>query len=288
MNKLWILGIMALASFSSYAYLDSTNLSNTGAAIVAGASTHAKSVALGTGNARSKYQPFQEYITLRNKGKIPLNITGWMVKSDRENRTYYIGGSLHRFPAQVAYIPGGTKFITPVGLSLLSDIVLKPGEKAIITTGSMGSRIPYQIVSFKENICTGYLENMEEYDFTPALSKQCPKPKNEPGLKNLDVDCRKVVERMGSCRIPDLKSKDKDGETCRNCIDGVKVSPACYAFVKERFNYKGCIANHLSDPNFELKTWRIFLGQKWEMWAKEEETIYLFDRLNKLVTSYSY
>jgi hypothetical protein len=256
--------------------------------IVSAKSDYSKRVSISSGNARSAYQSYLEYITLTNRSKQAMDITGWKLKSDLENRTYYINGSLQKVPGQIAYVPTGTKFISPTGASVMQDIVLNPGEKAIITTGSIGSRLPYQIVSFKENICSGYLENMPEYNFTPALSRQCPKPANEAGLENLDPDCRDFVEGLSSCKVPDFTPKNKRGGTCPSCVNKVTLSSMCYAYVKEHFSYKGCIANHKNDTNFELKTWRVFLGQKSEMWAKKDEVISVFDQLNKLVTSLSY
>lgn len=245
-------------------------------------------VSLGTGNASRSYQSFEEYITINNRGRGSINITGWYLKNAKEKRPYNIGGELRYFASDVAYIGRGAPFISPSGNNLMLDIILKRGEKAIITTGALATNAPYKIVSFKENICSGYLENMDEYKFTPSLTRNCPRPDDESGLEYLDVECRKFIERLSSCRTPEFDTRDDDGSICRNCVNGTPLSNACVTFVKSRFSYEGCITHHVNDENFYSKTWRVFLGRGWEMWAKEYETIELFDRFGQLINSRSY
>ena len=215
-------------------------------------------ISLSAGNASRSYQSFEEYITIDNRGKSPASITNWYLKNGKDKRAYDIGGQLKYFPADTATIGQGVIFISPSGHNIFQNIVLEPGEKAVITTGSVGSQTPYKIVSFKENICSGYLQSLEEYTFTPQLTQNCPKPRNELG------------------------------EICSNCVNGKPLSSACVAFVKSHFSYDGCIANHVNDKNFSGTTWRVFLNHGWEMWAKEYETIELFDQFGRLVKSRSY
>jgi hypothetical protein len=247
-----------------------------------------RSVSINKGNAPRSYQPYEEYISLTNRGKEAVNITGWKLKSDKDVRTYYINGSIRRLTADIVVIPKGVEFISPTGNNTPQDIVLERGERAIITTGSIGSKLPYSIVSFKENMCSGYLETMGEYSFTPKLDRSCPRPANEKGLENLDTECRKFIERLPSCMTPDFTQKNRKGEQCSSCVNGTQLSSQCVAFIKERFSYAGCIAHHQNDPKFSRNTWRVFLGMGWEMWAKDYETIYLFDEFDQLVNKISY
>ncbi len=251
-------------------------------------SNDTRSISLSAGNASRSYQAYEEYITISNSGREPLTITNWYLKNAKDERPYNFGGNLKYFPADTAVIGKGVLFISPENNNALQDIVLQAGEKAIVTTGSMGSQSPYKIVSFKENICSGYLGNMPEYKFTPTLTRKCPNPEDEPGVNYLDIECRKFIDRISPCRTPEFDTRDSDGEICYGCVDGELLSSACTAFIKSHFNYNSCIVNHKNDPKFSSKTWRIFLNRGWEMWALEYETIKLFDQFGKLVKSRSY
>lgn len=245
-------------------------------------------IAIGTGNAAYSYQPYEEYITLQNNSRGSINITGWQLKNGKDERPYNVGGSLQRFSADVALIPQAAKILSPSGASILQDVILERDEQAIVTTGNFGNRYPYQITSFKENMCTGYLEDLPDYAFNPSLSRNCPRPEREPGFQNLDVQCRRFVENLSPCETPTYGGKDSRGENCPDCIEGQLLHSSCAAFVKEHFSYKGCLAYHSGDQNFYGKTWRIFLGRGWEMWADEYESIELFDRFGRLINFQNY
>jgi hypothetical protein len=246
-------------------------------------------ISIGTGNASNAYQPYEEYITLYNRGETNVDITGWKLKNGKDKRPHYLGSTLQRFSADLAIIPQGTEYLYPVGASPLKNIVLKSGEEAIITTGRVGAQSPYSIVSFKENMCSGYIENLSDYTFNPSLSQDCPDPTLEPGIQNLDTKCQEFIEdNIDSCHTPEFDGRNDKGERCSNCIDGIQVTSSCYNFIKEHFSYQGCVAHHASDPDFSLDTWRIFLGRGWEMWAEDHETIELYDRAGQLVDFENY
>ena len=251
-------------------------------------SSYTKDISISTGNAAYAYQSYEEYVTIYNRGRDPVDITGWQLKNAKDKRAYSLGGDLRYFPSDIAFVPQAILFISPLGNNLLQNVVLKSGETAIITTGSITVQSPYKIISFKENICSGYLENLPEYSFTPPLSRSCPRPADEIGVEGLDTECRNFVKRMSSCHTPKFETRDREGDICHNCVDGKLLSSSCVAFIKNHFNYNSCIANHRDDSKFSGKTWRIFLGKGWEMWAKQYETIELFDLLGRLVTSRSY
>ncbi len=251
-------------------------------------SSYTKNISLNNGNAAYAYQPYEEYITINNYATEAVNITGWQLRNAKDKRPYDSGGNLQHFAADTAIIPQGALFISPTGTSALENIVLKSGDMAYVVSGQIGSQLPYKITSFKENICSGFLEDLPEYEFNPPLSRNCPRPASEPGITLLDVDCRKFIERMSPCHTPKYDTLDKDGEICRNCVDNEPLSNACIGFIKNHFNYNSCIANHRNDADFSGQTWRIFLGKGWEMWAKEYETISLFDQFGKLVTERIY
>lgn len=267
----------------------STNTSNASLTNTASlTSPYSNSISINTGNASYVYQPNDEYITLYNRGRNTIDITGWQLHNGKNERAYYLSGAQKRFSADIAVIPQSTLALSSSGNNVFQNIMLQGGETAVVTTGRMGSQLPYKIVSFKENMCSGYLEAMPEYTFTPPLSRNCPRPADEPGITSLDNDCRRFVERMPTCHTPSFSPRDKEGEPCSTCIDNERLSSACVAFVQSHFNYGSCVANHSHKPDFFSRTWRIFLDRGWEMWAREYETIKLFDQLGRLVNYYSY
>ncbi len=247
-------------------------------------------LSLSTGNAGYARQSYEEYIVIENHGDKPVDITGWQLRNGKDRRVYNSGGSLQRFSSDITTIPQATLLLSPQGKSSMSNVVLGSGDRAIITTGSVGVRHPYPIVSFKENICTGYLENLPDYSFQPSLSSyNCPRPELEPGVTNLDVACRKVIERLPGCQTPEFELRDSDDEPCSTCLEGQRLSSACAAFIKEHFSYRGCIAYHSGDSGFtEDKDWRLYLGRGWEMWAEDYEAIELFDLSGNLIISENY
>lgn len=256
--------------------------------IAAPNSSYARYVSLGIGNASYAYQPYEEYVTIDNVSGNTVNITNWQLKNGKDKRGYYLGGELRYFPADTATIGQATPFISPSGRNVFQDVMLKPGENAVITTGSVGSQSPYKIISFKENICSGFLEDMTEYAFTPSLARNCKRPADEPGVSALDTECRNFIEGLASCRTPEFNTRDVEGNVCQNCIDGKLLSGSCVAFIKGHFNYTSCIAYHQNDSDFSGRTWRVFLGRGWEMWAEKYETMSLFDQLGRLVDYRAY
>lgn len=267
---------------------ESTGTGNISKEGVSPNSPYAKSIYLTAGNASYVYQSYEEYITIDNSSSDPVNITGWKLKNGKGERAYNLGGDLRYFPSDIVEIGQGTAFVSPIGTNIFQNIVLKPYETAYVTTGSVGSQSPYKIVSFKENICSGYLEDLPEYNFTPPLGRNCPRPSDETGIANLDTECRKFIERMPSCRTPEFNTKDIYGEICYNCVDNTPLSSPCVSFIKNHFNYSSCILYHTNDTNFSGRIWRVFLGRGWEMWAKDYESIDLFDQLGRLVTHLTY
>ena len=133
----------------------SVNNGSGGENIVTSDSSHALNISLGTGNASYAYQPYEEYITIDNREREPVDITNWQLKNAKDKRAYDLGGSLKYFPADTAKIGRAAPFVSPMGTNIFQNVILQDGETAVITTGLIGSQLPYKIVSFKENICSG-------------------------------------------------------------------------------------------------------------------------------------
>jgi len=275
--------------------LNPNNSNNTNKNIIKD-SPFANTVSLNTGNGAYSYDPLDEYIGLSNSSDKFITITGWKLQNGKGQRAYNVGDTLQYFPSDAVSIPQGTYILSPTGSNNLQNIVLKPNESAIVTTGKIGVVTPYIIVSFKENKCTGYLQNLGNYSFTPSLQMNCVQPGNEPGVENLDTRCRNYISGISSCHTPKFNTVDTQGHTtdsqgnsCNGCVDGNNsLSSTCVAFIKSHFSYPGCLANHQNDSDFSGSVWRIYLGQQWELWASKYETMSLFDSSGKLVNYQSY
>lgn len=278
--------IIVIVSNRDSTYINKPSTNNSSSASETTSATNL--VTISTGNAAYSYQPYEEYITLSNRSSDPINITGWQLKNGKDKRPYYSGSTLQRFSADIAIIPQAALILSPSGTSINQNVTLQSNERAVVTTGSFGNRSPYVITSFKENMCTGYLEALPDYAFTPSLDRNCSRPENEPEIENMDTTCRRVIEGISSCETPKIGERNSEGEYCADCYKGKILSSVCKAFIEEHFSYKGCLIYHQNDPKFSLGTWRIFLGRGWEMWAKEYESIELFDHFGQLVNYQSY
>ena len=246
-------------------------------------------IQINSGNASNEIQNYLEYITLDNRGRNPVSISGFTLKNAKENRAYAVGGNEVHYASDMVTIPQGALYIAPKGASTLQDIVLKSGETAVVTSGSFGNQSPYKIVSFKENKCSGYLEESDDYAFTPSLDYSCSLPSQEPGFQNLDRTCKDFLNGFSTCHIPTYDGRSTSGEPCNGCVDKkAGLSTSCVAFIKSHMNYASCIANHSNDEDFNSNTWRVFLGSRGELWADKDETISLFDKAGSLVNSISY
>ncbi len=206
-------------------------------------------------------EPNEEYVEIKadKKNKNPMKITGWKLKGKSGfdiiigKGAFYVYASADSQPQE--------------------DIYLKPGEKAVIITGSspIGT-------SFKLNKCAGYFEQFHE--FTPELDTECPLLRDEElptSLINND-DCLDYIDRVSSCQtIISIPYKYS-----------FKLSSSCQDYVLQNANYKTCLENHKDDSDFYLPEWRVYLDRNEELWKKKRETITLYDSKNNIIDSRSY
>lgn len=245
------------------------------------------------GNARSEEIPRDEYIILstsfRNKESIP--ITGWFLENGDSQKVRNISGNLVRLKSDRASILAGVHVLRGVENEITAPIVLNPGDKAIVTTGSPYSYFPMPLNhSFRTNICTGYLNEMSRVDFTPKLKNNCPDPEDELSGVFIEDKCVDFIERLDNCHAPDTEPfRDRDNELVRRHLDGVTgLSNQCRDFVTKRFSYQGCFNSHVGDENFLNNEWRIYLNQNFQLWADDDEIITLYDHFGRLVDQYTY
>ncbi|HEX2792107.1 MAG TPA: hypothetical protein VHO23_00070 [Candidatus Paceibacterota bacterium] len=201
----------------------------------------------------------QEYVTVqaRSSASGPVTISGWRVKSDASGK--------------YATIPYGSE-LPRSGLNTTSSIVLYPGERAILSTGSSPVG-----VSFRENMCTGYFAEREE--FTPYLGGSCPTPLDEferfySGNKLDDDTCYAFVSGARSCTaVTDTPAY---------------LTSACEDLVDGYLYYGGCVAAHRYESRFRGTTWRVYLERGSSLWKSSREAVKLLDQNGKTVDLYTY
>lgn len=189
---------------------------------------------------------------------IPVDLTGWTLESDATGNA--------------VTIPQGTEVPTSGIVNAIQDVVLSPGERAIIISGKspIGA-------SFRENKCIGYFSTFQ--NFSPPLPQNCPVPSNE--LSSFygtgyirDASCIEYVNKLSRCQVA--------------LSPPVNVSGACQSFSVKYFNYNGCVDAHKNDVDFNGDTWRIYLGRTNSMWRTKNELVKLLDINGKTVDAFSY
>lgn len=203
--------------------------------------------------------PQHEYLVIRagTGNARGVTVTGWSLRSTITGRS--------------AEITDGVPVFIPNQADAKSVITLRPGDEAILTTG----RSPVG-VSFRDNMCTGYLTQFQ--DLTPEPSFSCPLPVEEadaayPGY-GLDNACYSFLQSISQCHIT-LTFPEDLGSTCRS-------------FVENRLTYQGCVVAHRHEPDFLTNTWRVYLGRSAELWKSERDVITLLDQDGKLVDAVSF
>jgi hypothetical protein len=199
--------------------------------------------------------PKSEYVMLRATSEEAINVTGWRIVSEKSGASVTV-------PQAERIARSGA----------LANVVLNEGDEVVVTTGGSPSG-----GSFRENKCTGYLDNDR---FVPALAtRSCPAPLDElgdffPTQASSYEACREVVRSFVRCEEP----RDVPREASRECEN----------FIETRLSYQGCVLGHSKDADFLGRTWRVFLGRSAELWRSDNEVLKLLDREGRTVDVYSY
>lgn len=204
--------------------------------------------------------PKNEYIeiSIAQDAKIPVDITGWRLVSDASGRSISI--------------PKGTEVPTSGVVNAAEDIVITPGNRAIIVTG--GSPIG---ASFRENKCTGYFSSFQT--FYPSLPQNCPMPSDELAAQYganyiRDPNCISAVNKLSRCQVA--------------LSPPAGLSGTCQSLIVKYFNYNGCVEAHRAEKDFLSNTWRIYLGRSTPLWNTKYEIVKLLDINGKTVDAFSY
>lgn len=239
-------------------------------------SPYADRIILSSGSASYSIQPIEEYVEIQNSGE-PVSITGWRLENGKGARPVQQSNNSYFYPTpDVAVIGQGTEFLNPSGYFAVGPIVLKNGDKAIVTTGGPLSQFSFSIyTNFRENICLGFLKN---YPFEPRVYASCPIITQDRDIRTVTSECYDYLSSLRRCENPEVENKARFDEQPSHCK----------AFVRERQNYSSCVMRNKDLPGFSSSQWRIFLGKKTEMWADRRESITLYDAQGLIVDEISY
>lgn len=205
------------------------------------------------GSAIKETSPAKEYLDITNKSDGLLDITGWRVASET-GTSARIGGSVQLF------VSGEVREI--------NNTVLRPGETAHIISGQSPVG-----VSFKQNVCSGYLSQFQR--FVPALPKECPSATTSENLSlyKPSPTCVNFVNNLPSCTTVINIDQIPGGS-----------GPSCGEFIEKHVTYNGCVTDNRNKDNFYKPYFMIYLGSNKELW-KSSDTIHILDREGKTVTT---
>jgi len=202
----------------------------------------------------------KEYVSISvsSRATTGIDITGWRLASEAA------GHSIR--------IPEGVGLPRSAIVNQTSAIVLSAGQTAIIVTGDSPVGM-----SFRENMCTGYFDQFQ--DFTPSIAHSCPAPQNDfsrfylGNQHNYDA-CLAYVKTIPRCTVP----LDEPSGLSSDCLN----------FIDDNLNYNSCVTQHLPESSFFGNTWRIYLGHDDEFFTKTHDTIKLLDTAGNTVDLLSY
>ncbi len=204
-------------------------------------------------DAQSEYI---EILTSRDVGEFSLD--GWSLESTKGNIRIDLPGAAD--PLRVGTV--NTPKLLPVGAD----------ERVIVTTG----RSPVG-VSFRENVCTGYLAQLQDFD--PQLSNACPAatkrvPATAANVQTYGQSCMDFIARIPHCQFPTSVPSN--------------LSSSCKLLVTNAFTYNGCVDDMREKEGFRLRTTRLYLGREAELWNNARDSIKLLDEEGLIVDSLTY
>ena len=215
-------------------------------------------VHLGAGGAES--EAGKEYLELEADwgNSSPISISSWSLQS--------------ALTGVRAYIPRGANLFGLGYINEESDVYLNPGATAIVS--SVFSPVG---ISFRENICVGYIGRLQT--FVPRLSSNCPLPSESlpltpDNLQTYGDACFDFVQTLPSCALP----RETPPE----------VSSECRIFLSNTISYNGCVEQYRHRSDFLRAAWRIYLGADGELWRNTHDVIRLLDSEGRTVDVVSY
>jgi hypothetical protein len=202
-----------------------------------------------------------QYVELDASGNNsgPVDISGWSLQS-------VVTGAREPLPeAAPIFIAGIVNTVDPVELA--------PGDSAIVASG-----VTPVGTSFRENICSGYLEQLQT--FTPELPNNCPTPasalpETSENLRVYGSACFDYLGNLPSCYFPG------------NSLPA-SLSSACASFVENTMSYNGCVNEYRNSVSFASPVWRLYLNMNARLWNSDHDIIRLLDSEGRTVDVLTY
>ncbi|MDZ4227221.1 MAG: hypothetical protein U1D26_01960 [Patescibacteria group bacterium] len=222
-------------------------------------SPYVGAITLGRGDPKAS-SPYEEYIEINAVGlRTTLVITGWSLQSAVSGVRSYIPQGASRF------VMGTVNTVQPISI--------EPGGSAILTTGASPVG-----VSFRENVCSGYLEGVR--DFTPEILLECPAPADllpatADNIRVYGSPCIDYVASLPRCAFPGTQAP-------------AGISGTCRSFLANVLTYNGCVNVSKGGEVFASSSWRIFLNRTAELWSNSHDVIRLLDSEGRVVDVLSY
>ena len=209
-------------------------------------------VVLAGGNARES-DADTEFVDLHNRGGSSVVISGWTLESMLSGRR--------------AFLPKAAQPLIAGAINRVGDVVLAPGEEAFVTSGLSPAG-----ASFRENLCTGYLSQVQLYD--PPLQNACPSPDEHMletigGDRIYGADCYAYMRSIPRCDYP------------TNVPSSLSLS--CQTLIADEFSYNGCVRDNQRRTDFNLPVWRLYAGSGIELWNNQHDIIRLLDSAGRVV-----
>lgn len=213
------------------------------------------------GSAPNEESSAQEYIELHapRSNDTSINITGWSLQSAVSGLRFFIP------PAAPIFVLGTLNNTEPV--------YLEPGTTAIVVSGTSPVGI-----SFRENMCSGYLNELQR--FTPELGSLCPAAsdmltKTPDSLRIYGAACFDYVQTIPECHFPGTAFPSN-------------LSAPCRTFLANTFSYNGCVIANRYNPSFPQSQWRLYINARAELWDNAHDIIRLLDAQGHAVDVLTY
>ena len=178
-----------------------------------------------------------------------IDVTGWTVKANRGS--HIVGQAINLYE--------------PVGAQSPGDIFLENGDTLNMYFGST-----YIGSNFRMNECIGYLAN--SINPTPPIYAGCPYI-DHSRISSFTGECQNYIFSLGSCQAPAANPPIPANDY------------ACQSFLNT-LNYKGCVDEHRTHPDFLGHEWRTWTGG--EILDEYHDQVYLFDKNGLLVDYYTH
>lgn len=187
-----------------------------------------------------------------------INISGWTIESA-------LSGSRVQIPLATSMFLSGAA-------NQVGAVSLEPGGLAVISSAASPVGI-----SFRENMCSGYLGQFQSFE--PPLADECPSPSQvlpltEENLRLYGDTCFDVIASMSQCRFPQTLPEN--------------VFPACRSFLANTLSYNGCVNENKFRSTFQKNMWRLYLASRGELWRNSHDAIRLLDAEGKTVSVFIY